>query len=236
MGIEFYNKYKVVIWLMGVALLAILSAGLYYRFMVFQLLSTDPPSGSTIVSASRLITLSYNKELDDVDKEKQLITSDKDIISSFRVEGSSILIQLSNLEVGKAYTLTLINIRALDGSEISNYVYKFDYQYVPYGKLDKKEQQRQINTTDRGNLESPVIKALPITTAQYYISYKLLEQPDAKGKQEKIIIALLLTNQDLEDKAKIIRYKKAALEFLRANNIDVDDYTVEYAPAEAAKY
>lgn len=233
---DFYQQHKKIVFGVASTVLFIIVGLLYYRFFVFQLLSVDPPSGSTIASQARLVTFSFNKSLDTIDRERQVIVSDDAIISSFRTDESSILIQLKDLEISKQYKITLLNIRAEDGSEVEKIDYSFDYKYIPYNKLSKKEQQRQITATDRGNIDSPVIHALPVTTDRYYISYKLLEKPDAKGKQEKIIIALLLTNQDLDNIAKIKEYKKAALEFLKQNGINVSDYSVEYAPAAAAQY
>jgi len=234
--IEFYRNNKKYINVAAVVISVLLLGLLYFRFFVFQVLSIDPPTGSTISSSSRLVTFSYNKNLDSIDREKQIIASDDRIISSVRTDGAMVLLQLKDLEIDKVYKITLLNIRAEDGSEIKSTEYTFDYKYVPYNKLSKKEQQRQITQTDKGNISSPVIKALPVTTSQFYISYKLLAQPDSKGKQEKIIIALLLTNQELTDKAKVIAYKKAAIEYLLSKGVDVKDYSVEYAPEEAAQY
>lgn len=232
---DFLNNYKkFLIPLASLLVMALLGLAAY-RVLVFQVLSADPANNSTVSNDSRLITITYNKELSPVDKSKQLITS-SDIVSSFRTDGSKLLIQLKGVEANKKYVINLIDITATDGSKIDQYDYSFTYSYSSFDSLSSKEKKSQIASTDKGNIDSPVIKNLPITTSSFYISYELHDQPDSKGKHEKVIVALLLSDPELTDGNKVRQYKQQAIKFLNSKGISLKDYTVEFVPDAVNNY
>lgn len=193
-----------------------------YSSMSFHVTGVNPGNNSTITSLTKTIVLSFNKELAPFDRTTQ-VAGGENILSGSKVDGNNLYLQLSKMEDNTDYTLTLSGITATDGSVISEYVYRFKYNFDP----------KASSATDKGS-NDPLVKYLPVTTDQYYISYQLLDQPTADGKTEKIIIALGLDDVGLADPDMVAQYRRAALDFLDSKGILLSNYVVEYSPPEVA--
>lgn len=225
MILEYILKNKWVVWLTGGLVVLSISGALYYALAVFHVSGVSPSQGATIESLTKTVVVSFNKDLDGFDKSKQIL-SDNDIVAGARLDGRKLYIQLYHMESGNDYQITLLNITDTSGKVIPSYVYKFRYNYDATGKA----------TSDDKNVDDPVIKNLPVTTNEYYITYKILDKPDSNGKTEKITIALLLSDQQLNNAALVRQYKQDALSFLNAKGIKLSNYQVEYSPEEVSRY
>ncbi len=191
-----------------------------YTASTFRVVGVDPGQNTTIQSLTKTVVFSFSKDLSAFDRQTQ-IRGGEGIIAGSKVDGKKLFLQLKAMEDGQSYELVLVGVTATDGSIINEYSYKFKYVFDPKASA----------ATEKGN-DDPLVTNLPVSTDQYYISYELLDEPTADGKTEKIIIALLLTNEDLTDAAKIASYKKAALDFLDLKGIVPSSYVVEYSPPE----
>jgi hypothetical protein len=191
-----------------------------YTASNFRVTGVDPGQNATIQSLTKTVVFSFNKELSAFDRKTQ-IKGGEGIIAGSKVDGKKLFIQLKSMEDDQSYELVLVGVTATDGSTINEYNYKFKYAFDPQASA----------VTEKGNSD-PLVANLPVSTDQYYISYELLDEPTADGKTEKLIIALLLTNEDLTNAQKVASFKKAALDFLDSKGIVISSYVIEFSPPE----
>lgn len=204
---------------LGLVILTLLGF-VIYTASTFRVTGVNPGQNTTIQSLTKTAVFSFSKDLSAFDRTTQ-IRGGEGIISGSKVDGNKLYVQLGSMEDNQSYELVLTGVTAVDGSTISEYRYKFRYVFDPKASA----------TTQKGS-NDPLVANLPVSTDQYYISYELLDEPTADGKTEKLIIALLLTNQDVTDTQKVARYKKAALDFLDSKGIVASSYVVEFSPPE----
>ncbi len=232
MLVELYHQYKIIIWIcVGLIVLGGLGFGLY-RLLVFQVIASNPSNNSEISAGATTIAITYNKDIQINNSNDQVLASAK-IIKNTEVKGNTLLINLINLQQDADYQLYLKNITSTDGQVLPLYVFNFHNKYIPFDKQSKEMQDQAVSNTDKGNIDDAAMKALPKTTSTFSITYELLSQPDQKGKYIKIKIALLLLNYELNDKVKIAEYKKQALDYLKSQGVNPQDYTIEYFPSSA---
>ncbi len=226
-------SYKKYLWPVGFILICLLIGFLSYRIFVFQIISTNPANGGeTNSSTETMIVITYNKELA-TNNKNIIITANDDIITGFHTDYDKLLIQTHNLSFDKSYEIYIKNVLSTDNSKIDSYTFKFTNKYKNFSELSKDEQKKQIEQTDKGTRDDPVTRALPVTTSAYYISFEMHNTPDEKGKYEKIIIALLVTNTQQDDLELVKNYKTQAVNFLISKGINLDDYVVEWSPEVA---
>jgi hypothetical protein len=214
------NK-KGLLIILGIVTVSLLGL-LIYTAVSFRVTGVDPSQNATIQSLTKTVVFSFNKELSAFDRATQ-IRGGEGIIAGSKIDGNKLYLQLKSMEDDQSYELVLVGVTATDGSAISEYRYKFKYLFDPKASA----------TTQKGS-NDPLVTNLPVSTDQYYISYELLDEPTVDGKTEKLIIALLLTNEDLADAQKVARYKKAALDFLDSKGILLTNFVVEYSPPEVS--
>lgn len=202
-------------------IVAVLLLGLViYTAASFRVTSVNPGQNTTIQSLTKTVVFSFSKDLSAFDRQTQ-IKGSEGIIAGSKVDGNKLYVQLKSMEDNQSYELVLVGVTATDGSTINEYSYKFKYAFDPQASA----------VTEKGN-NDPLVANLPVSTDQYYISYELLDEPTADGKTEKLIIALLLTNEDLLNPQRVASYKKAALDFLDSKGIVISSYVVEFSPPE----
>lgn len=231
--IDLYAKYKIYVWIIAAAIVVFVTGWILYMVLVFQVASTNPAQGATITGGATVITFTFNRDIEKVDATSQ-VSASANIIQKVETNKNTLTVSLNNLTQNEDYQVFLKNIRATDGQLINLYTYKFHNKYVAYTDQSKQEQQKAVASTDKGNIDDPAIKALPKLTNHYSIKYELYGEPSQKGKYIKIKILLLLSNFDLTNKTIIAQRKAEALDYLRQNGVNPNDYVIEYDPAEAA--
>lgn len=229
---EFYIQYKVYIWVFAALLLIGLIGWGLYRLLVFQVVSTTPNNNSKISAGATTVTFSFNKELGDISSIK--IKASDNIILKSEVSKTNLNVYLVNLQQDKSYTIYLQNITSTDGQKIDDYQLHFSNLYIPYNQQSREAQDQAIKTTDKGNIDDQAVKILPKYDKDYSITYELFSEPSQKGKYVKLHITLLLSQFDVNNKTKIAEYKNKALEFLKSNGLNPNDYVIEYDPPQAA--
>lgn len=212
------NKRNLLI-ILGIVALSLLGL-VIYTAASFRVTNIDPGQNTTIQSLTKTVVFSFSKDLSAFDRQTQ-IKGGEGIVAGSKVDGNKLYVQLKSMEDNRSYELVLVGVTATDGSTINEVSYTFKYLFDPEASA----------ATEKGS-KDPLVTNLPVSTDQYYISYELLDEPTADGKTEKLIIALLLTNEDLADPQKVASYKKAALNFLDSKGIVASSYVVEFSPPE----
>ena len=228
-----YSRYKKIIWGAIILLIASFLVWVMYIVLVFQVLSITPSQYSKISGGSGQVTFNFNRDLDTIDLGKQMYSSEGLSISA-QVDKNKLTLFISNINQAKKYQIQLKEIRSKEGNTISYINYQFEGAFVPYGQLSDSEKNRQIKETDKGNLQDPVMGILPKYGDNYAIKYELFGEPSQKGKYIKLNIILLLDAQNINNKDLAKQYKNEALDFLKSNNINPNDYVIKYDPDYAA--
>ncbi|MEI6581676.1 MAG: hypothetical protein WCN86_02275 [bacterium] len=224
-----YSRYKKIIWGAIILLIASFLVWVMYIVLVFQVLSITPSQNSKISGGSGQVTFNFNRDLDTIDLGKQMYSSEGLSISA-QVDKNKLTLFISNINQAKKYQIQLKEIRSKEGNTISYINYQFEGAFVPYGQLSDSEKNRQIKETDKGNLQDPVMGILPKYGDNYAIKYELFGEPSQKGKYIKLNIILLLDAQNINNKDLAKQYKNEALDFLKSNNINPNDYVIKYDP------
>lgn len=203
-----------------------------YSLSIFRVSDTSPANGSTISRGQATIVISFNRDIQPVNLENQIISSDN-IIYGVSTNKNQLIIQTRDLKLDTKYSIALKNITSTKNEVIKLYTYTFTNKYVAYNEQSKSQQDQQLQNQGKGNIEDIALQVLPISTDTYYISSELLDQPQG-DKKIKIIIALLITDQQTTNTGLVRQYKQQALDFLKQKGINLDNYVVEYSPPEAA--
>ena len=228
-----YSRYKKIIWSVIIIIIVSFLAWGIYILLVFQVLSISPSQNSKISGGSGQITFNFNRDLDTIDLGKQMYSSEGLAIIA-QLDKNKLTLFVSNINQVKKYQIQLKDIKSKDGNTISYINYQFEGAFVPYGQLSDSEKNRQIQETDKGNLQDPVMSILPKYGDNYVIKYELFGEPSQKGKYIKLNITLLLDAQNIDNQDLARQYKNEALGFLKSNNINPNDYVIRYDPDYAA--
>jgi hypothetical protein len=195
-------------------------------------LSTFPSftmSEATNVPAASALKVGFDVVIDD-----KIAELPEGLVISAQVDKNKLILFVSNINQVKKYQIQLKDIKSKDGNAISFISYQFEGAFVPYGQLSDSEKNRQIKETDKGNLQDPVMSILPKYGDNYAIKYELFGEPSQKGKYIKLNIILLLEAQSIDNRDLARQYKNEALDFLKSNNINPNDYVIRYDPDYAA--
>lgn len=229
---DLYTRYKKPLWIVIILALVLILTWVAYTVLVFQVSSISPSQNSKISGGSGQITFNFNRNLGAIDLGKQVYSSEGLAISA-QVDKNKLILFVSNISQAKKYRIKLKDIADKDGNTIDYLEYQFEGAFVPYGQLSDSEKRQQIKETDRGNLKDPAMSILPKYGDNYAIKYELFAEPSQKGKYIGLNIILLLDAQDIDNQGLAKQFKNEALDFLKNNNINPNDYVIRYDPEYA---
>lgn len=200
---------------------------LYINIATFFVSSTSPDNNSEVAGSTTNIRLNFNKEVDNKSVKNSIISQSDIILSYEKTSEKTITIYLKNISNDKKYTIFLKNIASTDGKILELYTYTFQTKYIPYNQLSKEQQEQELQKTDKGNINDPIMNVTPYTD----INFKINNSKDPGSNKFKIIITLLFNAADYRsNNLPQIReqYKKEALNYLVAQGINLNNYTIEY--------
>jgi hypothetical protein len=230
---NFYDKYKSLIWISLVIALVIVVIWTVYRIVVFQVIGTSPAQNAKISAGRSTITINLNSEIEPIDANKQIIATSGLTVKA-DTDKNKIVLTVTNIVQDKKYEIQIKNIKSKSGKSIDYYKYSFEGGYVPYSSLSQQQKNQQLQQTDRGNYDDPAMAILPKVGDNYTIDYETYSEPVLKGKYIKLIITLLLRDDQSNDKNLELQYKNEALNYLKSNGINPNDYVIQYHPESAA--
>lgn len=136
------KRILLVVIALGVLMFGSLAYQLFLSFH-FHVVSTNPNT-KQVGSISPFFRVNFNKTLSN---DNLSVTSNPDAISSYKVSGKTLDIDLANpLTVDKTYTITIESISAKDGSRITNKSFTFKAQDIDFEDLPQ-DQQDAIQAT-----------------------------------------------------------------------------------------
>lgn len=232
----FYKKYKLIIWLIIISIIIIPSIVFIYDFLVFRVISTSPNQNGKVNIGQSSVIFNFNKDIEEISNTNQIV-SDKKIILKSRVENKKLIVYINNIEKNQNYTVTIINIRSKSGKVINNFKLSFKGEYLTVSQISPEADKVARNQTDGVSApgsDDPVVKILPKRTSYYSLNYVLYSEPSQKGKYLKIQATLFIPDYDLNNTTLIKDYKNKALDYLKSNNINPNNYVIDWNPKSAA--
>lgn len=227
------NKYNKLIVIAFISFIILIIIFILYRTLIFQVINVQPTNNYKASSGSFEVTITFNKDINNIDTSKQISYNNKISIIS-KTEKNKLILYVSNILQGNKYNIKITNITSLDGEIIPVYNYNFISAYIPFSNLSDKERQQQINNTDKNMISYPIEKILPKFSDHYVIQYQVYDKPLNNGKYISLKITLLLEAQLYNDRLLASKYKSEALDFIKSNGFNPNDYIIEWAPEYAA--
>ncbi|MDZ7744475.1 MAG: copper resistance protein CopC [Candidatus Saccharibacteria bacterium] len=213
------------------ALLLIFGIKIYLDNQRFQVFSTTPSLTQTVATSTSVIKLDFNKPLSDDSSYNRTLIKDLDelaYIHDVERAGDSLLVRLGTLNSGQEYTVTFNDIISADGDVISDLSYTFFVDYIPYDRLSEAQKALELQETDRGSEDDPVLNYVPHSTLRYEINP--IQRTNNDGVYSLgLDIKIILSNADRSNQdAAIATYKEMAMDYLRSVDINPDDYDIYY--------
>lgn len=225
------KKYRLLIIGVILVVLAVI-AFIFISNRDFRLVSTNPKLGGSIPTSTPEIILNFNRELRPDQELHNNISGDVGPVSNLVIDGQTILISLTSLEIDTNYHITLSNIESTEDEKIEKIDLIFSAVYVPYEDLSNEQKATQLANTDRDNKEDPIMEVLPHEGEGYYLEGKHTTGDD--GVDDFILEAqIFLKRWELNNRqAAIDEYQRQVVEYITNRGFSIDDYFVDYVIIE----
>ncbi len=139
----------------------------YYDSLHFHVVSTTP-STRNVSSIAPFFDINFNRPLSG---EGLAITSDPNIIKTYKISGKSIIVSLNaSMQLNSIYTITVSHISDLKGDSLSSLVFSFKAQDIPYQDLPKDQQQVLLS---RQTVKLNTRNSLTYTGLDSFVNYGL---------------------------------------------------------------
>ncbi|HVA11495.1 MAG TPA: hypothetical protein VNG32_05020 [Candidatus Dormibacteraeota bacterium] len=217
-------KVAVVVLIVG---LVILTA--YHLFLLskFRVVSTDPNVGQ-VSSAIPFFKINFNKP---VAGKGLIITSNPNIIGSYKVDDKTVNISLTPLATNEAYAITINSITATDGEVITNKAFHFTAQYINPSSLPQDQQKAIIHSQENYSspANDPIVAHLPYSTLNFTLSAQVT--PGSNGKSALVLQAVLLLNEaEMSNQtAAAVQDEQMVSNYISSLGLNPSNYTIKYA-------
>jgi hypothetical protein len=223
------KKQFLLVIIMGVLLAVFIVSFSIYRSGIFRIVGTIPAINRDIPSSTSSIQLKFNQTLDTADYSSHVTGKDAAVVRRVRTEGKTLWVDLNLLKDRQSYTFTINNIHSQKGKLISGQAITFRAVYTPFNKLSEEQRAQEIQETDRGNTEDPIIAYLPYQGDRFYLTAEY--NNNEQGKAILVINAqLFLSRQDLGSgrEAAIESLKQKVSKYIESKGLNPTSYTIRY--------
>lgn len=207
-----------------------------WKSATLQVVSTTPKTDEVTVGTSA-IDIEFSKEINAVEYEKNIVDPDKIVTGITMKDQNLVSLKIDNLVLGKKYSIGLKDITAKSGGSIGKYNLEFTPKNIDFADLSEEEKRRQIDETDKREFEDPLEATLPHETSNYKMTF--ITRDESTDLPATITItmkffepgsnALPATPAEKQEYLNNIRkYRTEALEYLKSNGIDINNYVLEY--------
>jgi len=192
----------------------------------FRVINTNPPV-SDVASVAPFFNIQFNRNL----KVNGLkVTANPNIITSYRVSGSFIYIDLQvPLNTNTKYTISVSGIVDSEDQKLANQLFSFTPQYVPPQDLSSAQRQallkQQVNYNQQHN--NPILEYLPHTTPDFTLNYTYTK---VNNKQQLVLIAQLFIPQAQANNitATANQEEQEVISYIQSLNLNPNNYQIQY--------
>ncbi|HET8991639.1 MAG TPA: hypothetical protein VFN31_01225 [Candidatus Saccharimonadales bacterium] len=225
MNLDPKNILKVIV-VAVVLVLLIFGVNAFINSTNLNVVSTDP-SLDNFSNAVPFLDVNFNKTL--IPKSVS-ISSRQNIISSYKVSGKTIYIDLNLLFLNRTYTITINHAESNDKKTISNKDLTFTTVYINPSDLPANQQKAILNHQDNYSspLNDPLVAHLPYQTLNYILSSQIENGKD--GKPTLAINANILLNQSqmADEASSITQIKQEINDYISSFGLNPANYNIQY--------
>lgn len=243
-----FNKKIAVILL----ILTLIIAGYFVYINTLFSISNITPNNKRFPNSLNKFTITFNKPIH-TDEIVSRYKNNPNSVFTTNIPGSNTLIvNEKSMEISfqktpssGVFELKLISITSAKGNKTINKTLLFDFKDIPYSKLsdvEKKAYDDFSNIAEEPPRGQKVIELLPYQTSNYLIQYIYgpEESEDSTGTilitmkffPETIASQELTEDQTSEYLNNIRKYRNEAIDWLKSNDFDLNDFYVEYSEPE----
>lgn len=229
------NNRRLVI-IIGFIVLLVLGLAIYVSIsnnQRFRLIGSIPTTNGNIPTSTGVMRLNFNRKLKDIDYSQKIDGNESNIVTSTKVEGTTLLVYLTTLEENKSYRFNINSVTSETGEVINKVSVNVLAVYVPYDKLPKEQQDLEASQTDQNNHSDPILALLPHQGNQFYLEASYVEDDD--GVVQLILEAQLFLSRDEvpQNREQVINsYEQRVFEFIKSNQLNPDNYHIRYTVNE----
>lgn len=223
------NIFKVLA--LSVAIIAMVIIGnIFYNQWFFFAKSATPRNHSTASASTKQAIITFNKELDpnqDIYKDIR-VDPQRVIYHDIKINKNTLIINFASLDIDIEYSLIFKEIRSTDGKVINDFVYQIKTEFVPFGDMSQADREKDIGSINSGDDSDKALTITPHSTLDYTIERAYRTGHDGSAYLV-LSVTILLTGSDRGNEAAATeKYKSQALEYLRSNGVNPEDYIIEY--------
>jgi hypothetical protein len=201
---------------------------LFYNMTHLHVAKASPRNKSTIASSTTEIDFKMSRAIKAASVTDSYQDSDS-VVDSIEVVGDNlIVVRLRPLDTDEDYHFEILDIESLDGKRLAKIDYRFKTKFVPFDKLSKDQQAKQIAATDR-NIEQttdPILAVVPRAT----LTYSIETVYDDFGKLTLEIRTFLTPDEATGNSPGKYRrlYRNEALDYIKSKGFKPSNYHIRY--------
>jgi hypothetical protein len=202
------------------------------------------PSGGVLPTSVTVIKAEFNRPLAALEEQPEgFVRFEPAIPVNTLITDSDLVIVLEEQpDVNSEVTLFITDILAQDGSQTS-IEKKYKVEFVPYTQLDGDAKElNEENSAPTDISQHPLVQILPHSELSYSIDYTYAIRGDSvpidpDGPQDNFILVInTIARTDIdpdEYKATNLRLRDRALEWIREQGFNPEDYDILFTPDDA---
>lgn len=219
---------KVKIIVIGGLLSALTLTWMAINALNFFLMGSSPRGGDQKVSIHNPVVLTFNKSIHQESVKNFKISPHA--AGSIKLEGNKLTFTpREGFKLNQEYDVSWTAPKAMDGRISKDVKFSFRTAYINFNDLPEDQQEMLVKRTDQIEVEHPIVGKLPHETLHYLINYEL-----SKEGELTLLIKLYATqnrpDQYDEYRSQTKEYQQEALDFLKENGVDPNDYPIKYTP------
>lgn len=204
-----------------------------YGSMSFRIVSVVPSFSKEVPTSTTVGKITFNQNIASSPENVMSTMSDPSaIVNRVEIDNNKLFVYFNSLKDGQSYTVEFKDISSVKSKTMKEVKLSFTAKYMDEKDIPKQYTQLQVQKEQDNTpeLNDPVLKILPHSTLEYEITSYFGPELDKKQKPVGLLVTVFPTAADDNtglDKA-IDRYKKKALDYVRSNGINPDDYVIIY--------
>jgi hypothetical protein len=234
-----------------VIIIGLLSTYFLYQSSSFDILSITPNNKNfpnslhkVIINFNRPIAISELSSRNQKDP-KSVITTNIPGNNTLTFSEKSLEIIFEKTPETGLFEIRLISIPSKEGNKKLDKTLQFEFKDIPYTELsdaDKKMYDDFSTIAEEPPIGQKIVELLPHQTDNYLIQY--IYPPEESDESTGIILVTmkffpetiasqeLTEEQSLEYINKIRTYRSEAINWLKSNGFNLDEYNIEYSETE----
>lgn len=200
------------------------------RSQQFHVVNTNP-SISNVATASPFFKVNFNKTLS---KNDVSVVSSYSIISSYEVQGKTLIINLNTpLTTKRTYYIKINSISDTNRHKISSKAFVFVPKDVPSKDLPADQGQailrKQGNYYPSSPASDPIIAHLPYSTLDFSLSFQYATGSGNNSGlvlQAQLLIAPGVVGAEATTAAD--QYKQEVIDYIKSLDLDPTKYNIQY--------